>query len=98
MKTTCYCIYCPHHPLFEKRHDIKFPTGFFVGEFIREGYEAGVEVDCLQPDSPAFSELNIDPDDYEFPKTAYGDGSSQTGFSGHGFEIQAYCDNEEYVD
>ena len=46
--------------------------------------------------SDAFFELDIDPKSHEFETTAYGDGGSETGFSGMGYEVNAYCGNEEY--
>lgn len=100
MKTKCYCVGCPKHPLFNERHDFKFYTGFYIGDTIwKEEYLIqGRDVDCLEPVSDAFYDLDISPEEHDFPITAYGDGGSITGFSGRGYEIFANCENEEYVD
>ena len=98
MRTICYCVYCPKHPLFEKRNNLRPLTGWSVGDVIyNEKYlKQGKEVDCLEPVSDAFSELDVDPKDHLFPITAYGDGVAFTGFDGRGYEITAQCENEEY--
>jgi hypothetical protein len=100
MKTTCYCILCPKHPFYAKRKELSVLTGWRVGWLIYkpEDVAGGAVVDCLEPVSYAFDELNIDPGDYEFPITAYEDGCALTGFHGRGFEIEANCDNEEYIE
>jgi hypothetical protein len=105
MKTTCHCIYCKHHPLFEQRNELSTLTGWNVGSWIldRKYTEQGKEVDCLEPitDAYEYSVLDLDPiETYEFPVTAYGDGCSNTGFEidGDGFELTifGYCKNETY--
>lgn len=101
MKTKCYCIFCPKHPLFEKQKEywncgriagwhsnMPMPIGF--------NSEVGMDVDCLNPESDAFYDLGIDSEDCEFKITAYGDGLAETGFLGDGFGIDAYCANETY--
>ena len=99
MKTKCYCVYCPKHPLYEERYEIVFPRGYEPGNLIwGEADESGREVDCLKPGSEAFFELDIEPEDYEYPITAYGDGCSITGFQGEGFTVYATCMNERYED
>ena len=98
MKTRCYCILCPKHPLYTKRKELSVLAGWQVGRGIYDPkHEAGgANVDCLEPISDAFDELHIDSEDYEFPVTAYGDGCSLTGIEGRGFEVEAICNNEEY--
>jgi len=98
MKTRCYCLYCPNHPLHSKQRDFKdILTGWWLGDFISSVYdEQGRLVNCLNPVSSAFSELNIDPDDYEFETTAYSDGVAVTGIEEEGFNIFANCKNETY--
>lgn len=98
MKTKCYCVGCPKHPLFENRHSYVFYTGFDVGDTIwkKEDLVQGVDVDCLEPVSDAFDDLDINPKEHDFPITAYGDGCSITGFDGRGYTIVANCENEEY--
>ncbi len=55
------------------------------------------EVDCLEPVCEAITDGIIDPLDYDFPTTAYGDGISQTGFDRvGGLSLFAYCGNETY--
>lgn len=97
MKTKCYCVHCPKHPLFKKRHKIDFPTGYQPDHWILRGDDnAGVEVDCLEPASNAFDAFDIDPDFEEFPITAYGDGQSMTGFQRDGITLYAVCKAEAY--
>jgi hypothetical protein len=98
MKTKCYCILCPRHPLYPKREEkIKgLVVGWELGKPIwkPEQIENGVEVDCLIPDSPAFDDFDVDVEDLDFKVTAYGDGQAITGVSGSGYEIYATCSNE----
>lgn len=96
MKNECHCLYCPNHPLHAKRGKIASPTGFETGMFLGSS-KAGRVVDCLQPESRAFSEFDIDPMFEVFPTTAYGDGSSVTGFSRDGITLSATCAAEEYI-
>ena len=100
LKTDCYCIYCPNHPLFNQRHDLGQPvTGFTASKMICQSkYDAHKrEVDCLEPVCEAITDGIIDPLDYDFPTTAYGDGISQTGFDQvGGLSLFAYCGNERY--
>lgn len=98
MKTMCYCIYCPRHPLFENRHNLDCPAGWTVGRAIY-GKEAlvGKEVNCLNPDSAAFDNFNLNPEDFEYEITAYGDGLSMTGCMEDGIEIWGYCKNERCI-
>jgi hypothetical protein len=100
MKTKCYCVYCPKHPLHYDivRQDVL--TGWSVGDFIWEEKhrEQGREVVCLNPKSDFFEDYGIDADEFEFPITAYNDGISETGTEEAGFTIYAYCGNEEYED
>ncbi len=98
MKTKCYCVYCKKHPLFIEKKDFKVVTGFQVGNYVSDMFTSGRDVNCLNPISDAFDDFDIDPENYEFPITAYGDGISQTGFEGRGYIIYANCDNEEYED
>lgn len=101
MKTRCYCVYCPHHPLFEKRAEIEFPVGWnpVDGVWWHPKYEqAGADVECLEPVSDAFSELNVDAEDLEFEKTAYDDGNAVTGYAESSYVLLAICGNEEYED
>ena len=100
MKTTCYCVYCPRHPLHYDivRKDVL--TGWRVGDFIWDKMhkDQGIEVDCLEPASAFFEDYGYDPENYDFPITAYNDGMSETGTEEDGFTIYAYCANEEYKD
>jgi hypothetical protein len=97
METECYCIYCKKHPLYEKRKELQVLTGWQVGYIILDAERYGGEnVECLSPISDAFEELWIDPEDYEFPVTAYDDGMSSTGIDEDYFKVYAICENEEY--
>ena len=96
MKTECHCLYCPRHPLHKKRGDIVSPTGYDPTKW-GPGGKTGREVDCLKPVSDAFDAFDIDPEDEEFPTTAYGDGCAMTGFERDGITLYAHCGNEEYV-
>jgi hypothetical protein len=105
MKTTCYCVYCKHHPLFEERHNLKVLTGWTVGSWILSSdYKLqGEDVDCLEPvtDAYDYSVLDLNPiEEYEFETTAYNDGCAETGFeiNGDGFDLKVYanCKNETY--
>lgn len=102
MKTTCYCIYCPNHPQFEERHTLGSPvTGFTASKTIwQDKYNSHkAEVDCLLPQSDAFYVHNLDPEDFNYPTTAYGDGCSETGFYNYyGLTLYATCGNETYQD
>ena len=97
MKTECYCIFCKHHPQHSKQNEFKdWLTGWDVGNLIDSKYKnESAEVNCLNPDSDAFDELNLEPTDIYFPITAYGDGCVITGFEGNGFTIYATCKNEK---
>jgi hypothetical protein len=71
-------------------------TGYEPGQSISSDFEnQGKEVDCLQPRSDAFYELDRRAEDFEWKATAYGDGNAITGVEGGGFVIYAYCGNEE---
>ena len=98
MKTKCYCVYCPKHPFFERQKEFGRVSGWHANMWSPLNFDmtAGADVECLDPKSDAFYELDIDPDDYEFKTCAYGDGSAETGIDGCGWEIDAYCGNEEY--
>jgi hypothetical protein len=104
MKTTCYCVYCPNHPLHKKQNEFDVLTGWSVGDMIlkQEHREYGRLVDCLNPISDAFDSgyLDIIPEDHSFPTTAYNDGGSETGFelddTGYQLKVFAYCGNEKY--
>lgn len=104
MKTTCYCIYCPKHPLNEKvvLGELKeaAKTNFSPDDLWMdtEYKHHGKEVDCLDPASSFFDELDHDPKDFEFPVTAYGDGDAITGFEGPGCVVYAVCVAEDYRD
>jgi len=98
MKTKCYCIFCPKHPLHHKQKEFKeVLTGWDVGGFISSPYEEqGAIVHCLSPQSDAFYDLNKEPEDFEWKITAYGDGCAITGYEGIGYCIRATCGNEGY--
>jgi hypothetical protein len=99
MKTRCYCIYCPKHPLFNRRKEFSPLTGYAPGDYIDNRYEeSGADVECLIPDSDAFLDYNIDPEDEEFEITAYADGFAQTGFVKTGIVLYAVCRSEGYAD
>lgn len=94
MKTTCHCVYCPHHPLNGQSHDYRnVPRGYSPGDF-PDRSSVGREVNCLDPQSDAFD--YIDPEGEEFPVTAYGDGCAITGFSRPGLVVTATCGNEGF--
>ena len=101
-KTRCYCILCPRHPLYAHRkdNDIEIVTGWRAGRMIYrpEQERTGANVECLEPDSYAFDELDVDPRWLEFPITAYNDGASETAATGTGYEISATCGNETYIE
>jgi hypothetical protein len=101
MRTTCYCIFCPKHPYFNKQKELMELgriSGWHSNQSMPLGFssKAGAEVDCLYPKSDAFHELDIEPEDVHWETTAYGDGCAETGYQGCGYEINAYCGNEEY--
>ena len=100
MRTKCYCIFCPKHPKHNQRNQLGNPVvGFHVGDFINPSYDhQGSDVDCLEPISDAFEHyFFLDAEDFNYPITAYGDGSSVTGFySVNGLTLYAGCGNEEY--
>jgi hypothetical protein len=100
MKTKCYCVCCSKHPLHQKYLDsgrkMNVVTGFMTGQFIHDSDNTGKDVECLDPISDAFDELGLIESTYEYPITAYGDGSSETGFVGNSYIIYAHCDNEDY--
>ena len=96
MNTKCYCICCIHHPLHAKRDE--FPHYFVSwhpGDYIPTDYhEQGADVDCLKPRSEAFYELDKQPEDFQFPATAYEEGIATTYAEGKGFCIFALCERE----
>ncbi len=99
MNTKCYCTYCPNHPKFAQRHTLGSPvTGYSPLKYNPDdNYDAhAAEVNCLKPMSISIDNGTIDPDDYDFPITAYGDGCSMTGFNGSDLVLFAHCANEEY--
>jgi hypothetical protein len=97
METTCYCVFCPNHPLHNKRHELPYPTGWEPGKIIfGDVAKAGKAVSCLKPASNAYDEFGIDADEFTYPETAYGDGCSETGVIGDDFTIRATCSNEGY--
>lgn len=99
MKTRCYCTYCPNHPKFEQRHSLGSPpTGFCAGRYIPSNFAPhGAEVDCLQPVSKAFGfPWELDPNDFDYPVTAYGDGSAESGMDTAWLTLYAGCGNEKY--
>jgi len=100
MKTKCYCVSCKNHPLFSQRKKFKeYLTGFEPGHFIMPTFDKqAADVDCLEPESDAFYNYDIDTKDQDFPVTAYGDGGSATGFIDNGITIYAYCGKEEHED
>lgn len=98
-KTVCWCIGCTHHPLHHKRKEFNWITGWEPGEIIfaiGKDQEQGKEVDCLFPISDAFYDLDLDPEKFTYPITAYGDGLAITGHQGRGFVLYANCDNENH--
>lgn len=98
MKTLCYCVGCKKHPLHDKRNEFKnWVTGWTPDSFIwDEQKKQGAEVDCLEVDSRFMFENDMSPEDYDFPITAYGDGTSLTGFIKYGTMITGICANEEH--
>lgn len=98
MKTRCYCLHCKNHPKHAIRASFdRCVTGFEAGNFIMPEYdEQSAIVNCLEPSCGAIRDEIIDPEDYGFPITAYGDGSSETGFyNRNGLSIHATCANEQ---
>jgi len=95
VKTRCYCIYCPRHPLHEQQGSMKAVSDFqpYKMIFMAEG---GADVDCLDPKSDAYESYDIDPSDEEYPYTAYGDENSVTGFTSNGITLYATCGNEGF--
>ena len=99
MRTKCYCTHCPKHPKFDVRHSFEYPvTGFEVHKFISPDFDdQAATVNCLEPFCGAIKDGTIDPEDYDFPVTAYGDGSSYTGFWNiDGLSVHAVCLAERY--
>jgi hypothetical protein len=101
MKTKCYCVGCKLHPLHDKRKEFSWVTGWEPGRFIwaNEQLKQGVDVNCLSPESEAFSHLWEDnPTKYEYPITAYDDGYAATGFELDGLVLNAHCEHEDHED
>jgi hypothetical protein len=105
METTCYCIYCPKHPLHKEQNNLGVLTGWMVGDWIMDDKykKQGRKVNCLAPSSNAFESGYLDigsASEHEFPVTAYDDGYAATGFilegSGYHLKVFAYCGNEKY--
>ncbi len=100
MKTNCYCTSCKNHPKHEQRAFLGFPPVGYAAdkhppEFEFEQHAA--VVDCLKPVCFAIEDGAIDPDDFLFPITAYGDGASETGFYYQGcLTLLANCGNEDH--
>lgn len=99
MKTRCYCVGCKLHPLHARRSEFKaWVTGWDLNKFILGDEEIqGADVTCLNPMSDAFDDLDINPNEHEFPVTAYCD-MAETGFAGHGYNVYAICANEDHED
>ena len=87
-----------NHPKFEQNALLGYPpTGFRAGSFISNRYEHHAsQVDCLKPISDAFEDYFLDPEDFDYPITAYGDGSAETGFRSNSLVLYAGCGSEEH--
>jgi len=99
MKTKCYCFWCKKHPLHSEKDKITSrESGEVVGfnNYPHINSQLGRDVNCLEPISNAFDELSIDPKDFDWNYTSYGDGSSYTEVDGGSFQISAICKNEEH--
>lgn len=98
MKTKCYCTSCPNHPKFKQRHELGSPpTGFRANYSIPYNFDPhAAEVDCLKPVSQAFEDYFLEPDEFDYPLTAYGDGEAVTGYYSWWLTLNAGCDNERY--
>jgi hypothetical protein len=100
-KTHCFCVYCPHHPLFEKRSELpRIMDDFDVSYGIIDPVikAQGADVECLKFESDAFEDLDLNKDDFDFPQTGYQDGSSLSGvFKLFSYELIGYCGNESYA-
>lgn len=98
MRSKCYCTSCPNHPKFSQRHSLgNPPTGYRADRYFGDRFEVHeAEVDCLQPVSQAFEDYLLDPTDFDYPITAYGDGEAVTGYTSFYLTIHAGCDNEQY--
>lgn len=98
MNTICYCIYCSKHPLYAQRNTLPSLTGWEVGDIILNKYKkSGVKVSCLEPESEMIEDLHINPNEHEFPITAYSDGISWTGYEDDWYMVKAICGNEDYL-
>ena len=97
MKTHCYCIGCKKHPKHEDRKNLVWVTGYPKFIYGDDG-KSGADVDCLSPSSGFFDDNRGEPEEFEFPETAYGDGSSLTQAEEIGFTIFANCENEDHED
>jgi len=97
MNTKCYCVLCKRHPLYKNNKKWKnVYAGFDIGKFIPKEFDKhGKDVECLHPVSSAFDELDLDPDDFKWEGTAYGDGCSLTFVNKAGYTIMANCGSEE---
>jgi hypothetical protein len=84
--------------LFSQRKELPVLTGWRMGRYIESNIKVGRMVECLNPMSSAFDELDIIPEDNVFPITAYNDGGSETGFEGSSYLIRAYCADEIYAE
>ena len=97
MKTRCYCVKCKKHPLDSTKFN-KYMTGFHEGSIILSEYEIqGMEVDCFDPVLVASFDFGLNPYDFEFSKTAYGNGVSLTFTMHDGKAVYATCGNEELI-
>lgn len=95
MKTKCYCLGCKNHPLHSKRNEYQWLVGWSPDKMVFS-HPYGTEVDCLDPVSDAFDIFWEDPEDFEYPITAYGDGCAITGFQENGITLVAFCKNEDH--
>lgn len=81
--------------MYSKKFD-EYMTGFYEGFGILSEFETqGMEVDCLDPVLNCHFDFGLNTLDFEFSKTAYGDGESLTFTVHNGRAVYATCGNEE---
>ena len=97
MKTKCYAIYCSKHPLYNQRAPLlkteKVVTGFRGDIFLSPTHPHAAEVACLEVVGDFHS---VDPEDFEWPETAYADGYAHTFAEEGSVELHGACGNEDY--
>ncbi len=95
MNTRCYCVWCKKNPLDPTKF-YKYMTEFDEGSIILPEYQIqGIEMDCFDPVLNTSSDLGLNPYDFKFSETAYGNAVSLAFTIHDGKAVYATCGNEE---